>query len=61
MVKTTKLLKIPCTDCGEEIQIVCSETIDIITIRCPPCFKKYNFTVELREKKHGRVVYSSEE
>ena len=37
----TKIVNQKCQDCGKRVNILCNESCQIVTVRCPDCFQTF--------------------
>ena len=48
-VKMDSITIIKCKDCRKEVQVLTSEEVKVVAVRCPVCFMEF----KTRAKEHG--------
>ena len=62
----TKVVNRKCQDCGKRVSILCNESCQVVSVRCPDCFQTFLIgTIEIEQlrsylKKNGWVELSYE-
>jgi len=54
--ETSKIVRRKCQDCGEELEILCNASAQIVAIRCPKCTKQFHLDNPEGCMKNGTVI-----
>ena len=49
----TKIVNRKCQDCGRQVSILCNESCQIVSVRCPDCFQMFRINAIEIEKLHA--------